>query len=112
MTVRKFGKFRLEADDRTDDMSLDALQCRSMNHPWARVPLSPSRRAELTKLGQTEWVWNCARCDAQRSDRFELPHFTTLATTINYPDNYLCPKGTGRLRRAEARKALFMRADM
>lgn len=112
MTSVRFGRFKLVVDDRTDSMSLEALMCRSMNHPWQRVPLSPSRKAELRKLGQTESHWICLRCQSRRTDLFELPTFETLSSKIEYSDDYLVKeKGTGRLPRREARLAMFVRDD-
>lgn len=105
-------RYRIETDARTDEMSAQALQCRSMNHPWQRIPLSPSRRRQLLTLGQTESTWICMRCTAERTDLFELPTFDTLVSKIRYPEGYLMAKefkGTGKLPRREARKALFVR---
>ena len=103
-------RFRIQLDDRTQGMSLEALLCRSMNHPWQRTPLSPSRRRELLKLGETETTWYCLRCSSQRIDRFSLPDFETLSSKIEYAEGYLVAKqfaGSGRLPRREARKAMY-----
>jgi hypothetical protein len=111
-TTKKFGKWKLTVDDRTETMPLNALLCRSMNHPWQRIPLGPTRRAELLKLGQTEFHWVCIRCQSRRIDLFELPSFATLTSKIEYSDDYLVKdKGTGRLPRSEARLAMFVRDD-
>ena len=103
-------KYRIELDDRTDSMPEKVLLCRAMGHPWTVIPMSPSRRAELLRLGQTEFQWLCIRCDSIRIDLCELPSLETLARRIEYSDDYLLKeKGTGRLRRVEAKKAFFVR---
>lgn len=105
-------KFNVEVDPRTDTMPDAALTCRSMNHPWDRQKLPPSRRLELLRLGQTETVWQCLRCGSRRIELFELPTFDTLSTRIEYSYDYLMStqfKGTGRLPKVEARKAMYMR---
>jgi len=109
MAVRRL---RIETDARTDEMPFEALVCRSMNHPWQRMPLSPKRRNALLKQGQTETVWTCLRCGSRRTDLYSLPDFTTLYSKIEYSDGYLVAKryaGSGKLPRVEARKAMFMR---
>lgn len=102
-------RIRIEVDARTANLSYAALVCRSMSHPWDRVKIAPARRAQLLALGQTETVWNCIRCGARRIDLFELPSFDTLSTRIEYPQGYLIDKGTGRLPKVMARRALYDR---
>lgn len=105
-------RFKVTLDERTDTMAPEVLLCRSMNHPWQRVPLSTRRRNELLKVGQTETTWFCLRCGSQRIDVFELPTFATVSTKYVRCEGYdIAPahRGTGRLPRLEARKALFVR---
>jgi hypothetical protein len=112
MTASRIGRFKVQLDDRTSDMPVEALLCRSMNHPWAFVPPSPSRRRELAQLGQTEFIWYCGRCSSRRVQLLELPNFDIIASRMEYAQDYLVKeKGTGRLPRSEARKAMFVRAS-
>lgn len=96
-------------DPRTADLSLEALVCRSMNHPWDRQPVAAARKAQLLARGQTETRWHCGRCGATRTDLYSLPDFDTLSSRIEYPEGYLIKRGSGRLAKVEARRALFDR---
>ena len=105
------SKFKVTVDARTQAMTIEALMCRSMNHPWQRTPLGQSRKRELLKLGQTESIWYCLRCGSRRIDRFELPTFDTISSKIEYSPGYLVDKsfaGSGKLPRREARKAMYV----
>ena len=105
---------RPQIDVRTDTMPPQVLLCRSMNHPWQRVPVPASRRTELLRDGLVEWHWHCLRCGSSRIDLFELPDFTTVRSNIRYCSDYLMPskhKGTGRLPRNAARRAMYVRDD-
>lgn len=104
------SRFVVQLDARTADMPMAALMCRSMNHPWEKLDLDPARKLELLRLGQTESIWRCFRCESVRTDLFELPSFATLSSKIAYSDDYLIKdKGTGRLPRLEAKKAMYCR---
>ncbi len=108
---KKIGKkkWAIEVDERTAAMSQPALECRAMNHAWHSVRLSVARRLELLKLGQTERVRECQRCDTTRTTRRQLPSYDVLSDAYHYPDtSYLVPKGSGRLSAAEADKALLV----
>lgn len=103
-------KWTIEVDDRTNGMSLPVLECRAMNHAWQSTRLTAARRLELLKLGQTERVRTCSRCEAVRTTRRTLPDYGVISDNYSYPDSsYLVPKGSGRLSAAEADKALLVR---
>lgn len=105
-------KYRIEVDDRTKDMTLEVLMCRSNSHPWTPLPISSSRRDELMDRGVTELVDTCLRCDLNRYQTFELGTGDMLDSWIDYkrnPDYLIKEKGTGRLSRREAKKALLVR---
>lgn len=111
MSIRRF---KLELDVRTDTMPAAVLMCRSMSHPWQRVPTPGPRRTELLKDGLVEWQWHCLRCGSTRIDLFSLPGFEQVRTNIRYCQDYLMArkhKGSGRLPRAATRKAMYVRDD-
>lgn len=104
-------RFKITIDARTRHMTGEALMCRAVNHPWQRTPLTPSRKRELLRNGQTETVWHCLRCGSRRTDRFTLPDFDTVSSKIEYAEGYLVGKefaGSGKLPRREARKAMYV----
>lgn len=102
-------KINIEVDSRTTAMPIEALLCRSINHPWQRVPLAKKRWSELLRQGMIEYHWVCFRCQSRRVDEIELPSFMIIRSRIQYSEGYLMKeRGTGRLPRVEARKALFL----
>lgn len=94
-------------------MTMEVLICRAMNHPWEEVPQGEQRRLELVPQGQTEEVWTCIRCDSMRYDLVDLMSGNFIGKSrIEYSDAYKILrrfKGTGRLSRAEVRKARHAR---
>lgn len=110
MTVPR--RMRFELDDRTEDMSSQALVCRTYGHSWLPLTMSRARRAELAKRNQVEDVCEC-RCGAVRTMLIDLGTWDVAEhPRIKYPEGYLSPvKGMGRLPRSEARKAMFVRTD-
>lgn len=109
-------KFRITIDDRTVDMTMEALLCRESGHHWNRVPQGPQRRALMADRGQTETVRVCSTCSSQRIELYWLPSFEPAAANhYVWSAGYLIAKefaGTGRLSRAEVRKALFARDNV
>ncbi len=107
----KASGFTLQVDTRTDKMSEAALTCRSLGHAWDRRPLTKPRRLELLTQGLTERVRVCLRCASVRTVVRRLPSYEEVSDSIVYANahEYLVPKGTGRLARAEADKAMFVR---
>lgn len=110
--VKAPKRFRIQVDARTVDMTLEILMCRANNHPWIPLPLGASRRDELMTVGQTELVDLCTRCELKRYQRYELGTGDMLDSWIDYklnPDYLIKKKGTGRLTRAEAKRAVLVR---
>jgi hypothetical protein len=109
----KLPKFAITVDDRTVEMTEAALFCRESGHHWNRVPQGPDRRALLAHRGQAETVRVCATCASQRIELYWLPTFETAAAVrYVWSPGYLIAKqfaGSGRLSRADVRKALFAR---
>lgn len=106
----KTPSFRI--DDRTSEMSDVALRCRKRGHKWEEKSLSRKRFNELAELGQQEENLYCERmCGSTWYQLWDIENETLLEEKREYPKGleYLMPKGTGRLRRGAARKALFAR---
>jgi hypothetical protein len=115
MARRVSNRWKMVIDPRTSTMSLEALTCRHRGHPWDYVPLGPVRRAELRRLGQTELLSWCPRCESRKTELLSLPDLDPVRQPkIDYSDEYLLAaqdKGTGRLPRREAKKAMFARLN-
>lgn len=112
MSSTRSRKVTLDIDTRTDTMSEEALRCRARGHAWDDAPISRVRRLELLRLGQVEELLVCLRCRGTWSIVRELPSFEVVSQVRRYaePETYLVAKGSGRMRRIEAGKALFARA--
>lgn len=59
MATRRRFKIGLQIDDRTSDMSTQALYCRRHGHKWNEKAMSRKRYLELIQLGQNEEVKYC-----------------------------------------------------
>jgi hypothetical protein len=104
----------VEVDERTDQMSLEALMCRRYGgrHAWMPVLRSARRRAELLDRGQTESVSRCVReCGARVTELIDLRTGDLISRKIEYPsEGYLIAgPSRGRLPVSAARQALYMR---
>lgn len=105
-------RYRISVDERTTAMPLEVLLCRSNSHPWTPLPISEARRDELMDQGITELVDCCMRCDLFRYQTYQLGTGDLLHSWIDYkrnPDYLLKKKGTGRLNRSDAKRALLVR---
>ncbi len=98
-------------DERTENMTLEALGCRRLGHAWNERPQGKRRRAELRTQGQDASVLTCARCTLTIVEITDLETFDVISRKPEggYPPGYLAPKGSGRLPRREARKAYAAR---
>lgn len=114
--VNALPKFKLTVDDRTVEMTVEALLCRESGHHWNRVPQGLDRRALMAHRGQAETVRVCSTCTSQRIELYWLPSFEPVsAAKYKWSDGYLIAKhlgGGGRLSRSEVRKALFARDNL
>lgn len=97
----------IPVDERTKDMSLAALTCRRFGHAWFELPQGKRRRAELRLAGLSESVIKCERCTLTLVEQVDLDTWEVRSRRPEggYPDNYLAPKGTGRVPRSAARAA-------
>lgn len=105
----------VEVDERTLDMTMEALECRAANHPWARVPQGTDRRALLAAQGQAETVRVCTRCASTKTETYWLPSFAyAMKPVYQWSEGYRIATrfaGQGRLTRQEVRKAMFVREN-
>lgn len=99
------------ADERTEDMTTEALECRRFGHAWNERPQGKKRRAALRRKGQDASVLQCARCTLTVVEVVDLDTYDVISRKPEggYPPGYLAPRGSGRLPRREARKAYAAR---
>lgn len=115
MARRRIKLPQVAVDPATDAMPLQALDCRSFGHNLIRVPITPTRRAELVADGYTEADRRCAKgCGYHRVEVYSFVTGETVSSKTFYEDrSYLMAKaGGGRLPRGEARKALWVRENV
>lgn len=102
---------RPQVDERTQTMSDEALQCRSIGHAPVMVPTPAAVRAEYRKVGQRLLRIRCERgCSYWREIAIDEKTGITESTSSGYdnPGEYLVQtRGTGRLPRSAARVAFF-----
>lgn len=100
-------------DDRTADMTVDALACRGDNHWWKQRPSGSKRRAQIKELldrGLLERSADCRQCGAERRQLVDIVTYVTVSSSVRYPEGYLLKeKGSGRLLRREAKRAFDCR---
>jgi hypothetical protein len=111
----------IQVDDRTATMSVTSLKCRSKGHWMEDVPLpmTPKQRTELAAHGLEERTFVCRRpgCTYTVSDTVNLLESYVVKVKSSYGENknlYLMApehRGTGRISRLEAWKALRSRRD-
>lgn len=104
------GRFA-DVDERAVKMLLTVLKCRKMGHAWQEMPLGKARRNELRGTGVTEELFMCLRCSLRRCDTIDEDTYETVGQNYpdGYPEGYRLPPGSGRMRRAAARKAYAAR---
>lgn len=111
MTQRRSATLR--PDPRTDELSRESIMCRSMGHAWNPVPQGRARRDELFKLGETEYVLQCSRCGAAKTQLIDLSTGNVEHTSTKYPDGYLLvTHGQGHLYRRDCRLAMIGALNM
>lgn len=105
-------KIEIVVDERTTDLSDEALECRESNHSWLRLPADPQRRPALFAEGQYEKVRQCSRCNTTRTDTYLIRTGELVTRKYSYAEGYLlATKGGGYLYVAEIRKAQFAREN-
>lgn len=104
---------RIQVDERTENMPLEVLTCRRLGHAWEERPQGRRRRrnAELREQGLEQSVLRCTRCTLTMVETVDQDTWEVISRTPEggYPPGYLVPRGSGRLPRAEARKAYAAR---
>lgn len=111
MRVRKVAT--PEIDDRTDEMTNNALTCRSFGHRWVMHPTDRTRFLGLLEAGYKEIVVTCANgCGLSLTTVYNRSTGEVVQQVRRYADSsYFVPKGTGRMHRSDARVALWVRED-
>lgn len=105
-------KVALPVDDRTGNMTDEALVCRTWGHKWERRAASRKRTVELLQNGLVEYYRYCGHgCGSTWRQVWSIEQRAIVENDRSYPKNgeYLLPKGTGRLRRGDAWAANFSR---
>lgn len=105
---------RLVVDDRTGNLTDQALICRTFGHKWGLSGIPRSRFLSLLAKGQGEYNRYCENgCGSTWRQLWDVRTGEVLENERNYPKNgeYLLPSGTGRMHRTSARVANFARQN-
>jgi hypothetical protein len=110
------GLPRYEVDERTVELTFEALQCRMLRHRWDEKPTPIGRMVELARLGQDEERLVCDRCGSAKTTLYELPNYEKVGTPrYQYSQGYLIAQQMGsrrilsKLTRADIKRALRQR---
>ncbi len=110
---RRVLPFDLEVDDRTSQMSEEALNCRRRgSHKWEEKGMTRRRYNELLAQGLWEDSYVCGNgCKATWRQIWSLRTGEVIEAERRYPTGgeYRMPKGEGRLPRNQARIAYAAR---
>lgn len=107
-TRRKALSFDLDVDERTSEMSDQALYCRSRGHKWEDRGITRKRYAELLADGLMEDNMYCdSGCGSTWIVTWSLRTGEVLESKRDYAKggDYRMPPGQGRLPRGRARIA-------
>lgn len=110
--MAKRFKVDLNYDDRTNNMTDEALICRTFGHKWERRAASRRRTVELLEQGLVEYFRFCEHgCGSTWRQVWDLKRKEIVENDRRYPKNgeYMVPPGSGRLRRGDAFAANFSR---
>lgn len=105
--VRQLIK-ELDIDERTDNMSDEALWCRSRGHKWGDRGMSRKQYNDLLQDGLMMEAMYCEnRCGCTWTITFKIRNGEIVENKREYPRSggYLIRKGSGRLNRSSARVA-------
>lgn len=106
--ARRVLSFDLGVDERTSQMSEEALYCRKRGHKWGEKGITRKRYTELLAQGLWEDSYYCENgCGGTWRLVWSLRTGEVLEKDRRYPTggDYLMPRGSGRLSRNEARIA-------
>lgn len=110
MTSKK--KFNLTIDERTNNLSDEAIYCRTHGHRWVMQSLGVKRFNELLDEGKSEFKRYCENgCGSTWIQGYDIQTGEVLYNDRSYPtgNDYLLKPNSGRLPRAAARVAFFAR---
>jgi hypothetical protein len=100
----------IDIDERTVDMSTQALLCRGRGHRWEDEAMSRRQTMENLKSGIMEYRKRC-RCGQSIREVWSIRERVRIVNERKYPKGglYKLPPGSGRLNRADAWAASLMR---
>lgn len=105
-------KLRVFLDDRTEKLTDGMLECRGNRHDFRTAPPNPARFAALARDGLKEVVEHCVGgCGTRLTRVFNRRTGAMTEQHRTYDRDYKMPRGTGRMSKDEARKALWARED-
>jgi hypothetical protein len=109
-SVLKKINLDLPVDERTKEMSNQALICRRGGHRWVDQALPRRQTLENLKNGIMEYRKAC-KCGYSISETWSIRERMRVESKARYPKGgeYLMPPGSGRLSRAEAFAASVVR---
>lgn len=96
-------------DDRADKLSETALDCRVEGHRWLKAAQSPTELRKLASQGLEEISEYCPVCGGTKFKCVNVRDGSEVEAGRTYGDDYNVEKGSGRLRRQDARVARFAR---
>jgi hypothetical protein len=101
----------LGVDQRTDNMPEEALTCRSRMHIWVEVPLTLATLETMVEIGVVTVTSRCAnQCGGVWIEVFDPVTWERVDSKRVYErPEYNVPKGTGRMPKRNARRALMTR---
>lgn len=103
----------LDVDERTSELSDEALVCRSRGHKWEDRALTRKRYAEMLMEGFMIDAMYCGHgCGCTWEITWAVRNGEVIESKREYPRDrsYLLPSGTGRLHRNNARVARAARS--
>lgn len=115
MAIRGMKKMLAEiersVDERTENLSEEALACRRRGfHLWVERAQSLRRFNNLAAQGLMEEDKYCeGNCGATWRQVWDVRRNELVEEERRLPDEYKMPKGTGRMKRGDARAAYFLR---
>lgn len=103
----------LNIDDRTDQLSDEALYCRTFGHLWVQRGIGRKRFQELIVKGHAEYNRYCNNgCGSTWRQLWDVYTGEVLENERKYPrGDYLLKANSGRLKRTAARVAHFARMN-
>lgn len=99
----------IDVDERTSEMSNQALICRGRGHRWEDVAISRRQTLENLKNGIMEYHTRC-KCGQSIREVWSIRERMRIQHERKYPTTgYKVPPGSGRLARRDAWAASIVR---